>query len=121
MNIIPEKRQGFARVIRALTYSWHGVRAAFQSEPAFRQEVFLTIILLPLAFWVDVSDAERVALIIPIFLMLITELVNTAIETLVERISPEWHDMSKKAKDIGSAIVLLSLVLLVISWAVVLL
>ncbi len=104
---------------KALRYSWDGLKAAFASESAFRQEVALAAAALPAALWLGENAAERALLIVSVFVVLIAELVNTAIETVVERISPEQHPLSKKAKDIGSAAVLLALVQMAAVWGLV--
>jgi diacylglycerol kinase (ATP) len=101
--------KGFRRIYNATLYSLAGVRAAFRSEAAFRQELILSLILVPLAFWVGTTAVERALLIGSCLLVLITELLNTSIEVVVDRISAEHHEMSGRAKDIGSAAVFVSL------------
>lgn len=116
-----QKNTGIRRLVKATFYSYKGIRYALRHEEAFRTEVVGAIVLLPVAVLVDVTALERLLLIIPIFLVLIVELVNTAIEAAIDRIGPERHKLSGVAKDTGSAAVLLSLILLVIIWVVVLL
>ncbi len=94
---------GPTRVINAFGYSMQGFRAAFTTEPAFRQLVLLNAILLPIACWVEVSPVERVLLLAAPLVSLIIELLNSAIEHVVDRISLELHPLSKSAKDMGSA------------------
>ncbi|OWQ48726.1 diacylglycerol kinase [Roseateles sp. L2-2] len=104
-------RTGLDRILHAAGYSWDGLRAAYRGESAFRQETWLTIIGIPLAFWVG-RDWVQVALLAgSLILVLIVELLNSAVEAVVDRVSFELHDLSKRAKDIASAAVLLSLVL----------
>ncbi|HEY1396079.1 diacylglycerol kinase [Roseateles sp.] len=104
-------RTGLDRILHAAGYSWDGLRAAYRGESAFRQETWLTIIGVPLAFWVG-RDWVQVALLAgSLILVLIVELLNSAVEAVVDRVSFELHDLSKRAKDIASAAVLLSLVL----------
>ncbi len=110
-------RTGLDRILHAAGYSWAGLRAAYLGESAFRQETWLTIIGLPLAFWVG-RDWVQVALLAgSLILVLIVELLNSAVEAVVDRVSFELHDLSKRAKDIASAAVLLSLVLAGGIWA----
>jgi len=107
----PQKaRRGLARLFHAAGYSAAGLRAGWH-ETAFRQEVLAAIVLLPAAFWVGRGWVEIALLCAVTLLVLIVELLNTGIETAIDRIGPEWHDLSKKAKDMGSAAVLLSLLL----------
>ncbi len=116
MTIIPPKLKGLTRILRAAEFSWDGLKAAYKSEEAFRHDVFIACVLLPASFFVEATRAEHLLLIGSVIFLLVCELMNTAIEVVVERISPDWHSMSKKAKDIGSAIVFMSLVQLVIFW-----
>lgn len=110
-------RTGLDRILHAAGYSWAGLRAAYRGESAFRQETWLTIVGLPLAFWVG-RDWVQVALLAgSLILVLIVELLNSAVEAVVDRVSFELHDLSKRAKDIASAAVLLSLVLAGGIWA----
>lgn len=117
--MLPEST-GIPRIYRAFGYSWAGLKATFRTEAAFRQELALCAILAPLACYLDITALERALLLASLVLVLLVELMNTAIETLVERISPEIHPLSKKAKDIGSAAVLLALLLAAILWVAVL-
>ena len=107
----PQKsRTGLSRVWHATGYSLAGLRAGWH-EPAFRQEVLAACVLLPLAFWLGRQWTEVALLAGSVLLVMIVELLNTGLETAIDRIGPEWHDLSKRAKDMGSAAVLLSLVL----------
>jgi diacylglycerol kinase (ATP) len=104
-------RTGLDRIGQAAVNSWSGLRMAFVGESAFRQEVILAVVMLPAAFWVG-RNWEQVALLAgSVMLVLIVELLNSGIEAVVDRVSYEWHDLSKRAKDLGSAAVLVSLLL----------
>jgi diacylglycerol kinase (ATP) len=103
-------RTGFDRVWHAAGFSLAGLRAGW-GETAFRQEAIAAIVLIPSSFWLGRSWVEVALLAGSMLLVLIVELLNTGIETAIDRIGPEWHDLSKRAKDMGSAAVLLSLVL----------
>jgi diacylglycerol kinase (ATP) len=110
-------RTGLNRILHAAGYSWAGLVAAYRGESAFRQETWLTIVGAPLAFWVG-KDWVQVALLLgSLLLVLIVELLNSAVEAVVDRVSFEIHDLSKRAKDIASAAVLLSLLLAGGVWA----
>lgn len=114
-------KTGLRRLLDAFGYSMEGCRAAYQHEDAFRQEVLLAIILIPLAFFMSSHGVERALLVGSVLLVLLVELLNSAIEAAVDRVSLEHHHLAKRAKDIGSAAVLLSLVNLVAVWGLVLL
>ncbi|WP_218511700.1 diacylglycerol kinase [Variovorax sp. dw_308] len=107
----PQKgRSGLTRVFHAMLISMNGLRAGW-GETAFRQEVLIAIVLVPLAFWLGRSWVEVALLAGSVVLVMIVELLNTAVEAAIDRIGPEWHDLSKRAKDMGSAAVLLALLL----------
>lgn len=114
-------RRGLARVLQAVVNSAAGLRMAWRTESAFRQEVALAAVLLPLAMWLGQSWIERAMLAGGVVLVLIVELLNTAVEYTVDRVSLERNDLSKTAKDLGSAAVLLTLLLCAAIWAAVLL
>ena len=103
-------RTGLDRVLHAAGYSLAGLRAGWE-ETAFRQEAIASIVLIPLAFWLGRGWVETALLAGSVLIVLMVELLNTGIETAIDRIGPEWHDLSKRAKDMGSAAVLLSLLL----------
>ena len=112
----PQKqRKGLNRIWHALGYSLNGLREGW-AEPAFRQEAIAAIVLLPLSFWLGRSWAEVALLAGSVLIVMIVELLNTCVETAVDRIGPEWHALSKRAKDMGSAAVLLSLLLCAGIW-----
>ncbi len=116
LAVNPQKaRKGLNRVWHALGYSLAGLRAGWH-ETAFRQEAIASVLLLPTAFWLGRSWVESVLLAGTVVLVMIVELLNTGIETAIDRIGPEWHDLSKRAKDMGSAAVLLSLLLCATTW-----
>lgn len=110
---------GIKRIINAFGYSLLGLRAAFKHESAFRQEIAAFIIMFPLSFWVGQTAVERALLIGSLFLVLIAELANSAIEAIVDRVGHEHHELSGRAKDIGSSTVLLSLVNAAIIWGLI--
>jgi len=114
-------KTGLKRILNAAGYSFAGFRAAFQNEAAFRQIIFLNIILIPLTFFFRISPAEQAIMIIVCLLSIIVELFNSAIEAIVDRVSLEKHELSKNAKDMGSAAQLVSLVIIFMTWAIILL
>jgi len=109
-------RKGLSRIVHAAGFSVQGLVAGWQ-ETAFRQEAVAAIVLLPLAFLVGQNWVEIALLAGSVLLVLVVELLNTGIESCIDRIGPEWHDLSKRAKDMGSAAVLLSLLLCGGVWA----
>ena len=109
-------RTGIERIVRATGYSVAGVTAAYRGESAFRQEFWLAALMLPAAFWLGRSWVEVALLAGSVVLVLIIELLNSAIEAAIDRISFELHDLSKRAKDIASAAVMLSLLLCAAIW-----
>ncbi|HEY9099829.1 MAG TPA: diacylglycerol kinase [Thiobacillus sp.] len=114
-------KTGLRRLGNAAGYSWAGVRAAFKYEDAFRQEVFLAILLIPLALYLGQTGIERGLMIGAVLLVLVVELLNSAIEAAVDRISLEHHLLIKRAKDMGSAAVTVSIINVVVVWALILL
>ncbi|MCF6265144.1 MAG: diacylglycerol kinase [Desulfuromusa sp.] len=111
-----QKNTGIKRILLAAGYSASGFKAAFQHEAAFRQELLLSAILTPLAFWLEVEPLQRLLMVAVLFLVLIVELLNSAIEAVVDRIGSEQHELSGRAKDLGSAAVLGSLLLSAYIW-----
>jgi diacylglycerol kinase (ATP) len=114
-------KTGLRRIWNALFYSIDGFGAAFRHEDAFRQETILAALLIPVALWLGGTGVERALMIGSVILVLIVELINSAIEATVDRISLEHHALAKRAKDIASASVLLSLVNVAVVWGLVLL
>ena len=115
-EVNPQKtRQGLNRILHAGGYSIQGLMAGW-GETAFRQEAILAMVMVPLAFWLGQSWIETALLTGSVVLVLIVELLNTCVESAIDRIGPEWHDLSKRAKDMGSAAVLLSLLLCAGVW-----
>ena len=113
-------KTGLQRLWNAFGYSLAGFRAAYKHEDAFRQEALLAVILIPLAVWLPVSLIGKALMIGSVLLVIIVELLNSAVEATVDRISLDSHDLPKRAKDIGSAAVLVSLVNAVVIWGLVL-
>jgi diacylglycerol kinase (ATP) len=109
--------RGIKRLVNAFFFSVAGLVSAYRHESAFRQEVALAAVLLPLACILPVGTTERVLLIGSVLLTLIVELLNSGVEAAIDRISFDTHRLSKRAKDLGSAAVLMSLLLLVVTWA----
>lgn len=112
-----QKNTGIRRIRLAGVYAFNGIRAAFRHEAAFRQELFLALLVLPLVLLLDVSRVERVLLISVTVLVLIVELINSALEAVVDRISADHHELSGRAKDMGSGAVMIALVLWLYVWA----
>lgn len=111
--------KGLTRAFRAAVNSWNGLIYAYKEESAFRQELALGLILIPLAIFLPVSPIEKILLIASVVLVLIVELLNSSVEAAIDRISFEVHDLSKRAKDFGSAAVMLALLLCFMTWAVI--
>ena len=112
-------KTGVVRIVHAFFHSCAGLSDAFRHESAFRQEILLAAILVPLALWLPVEAAGRALLVASVLLVMVVELLNTGVEVAIDRISFERHSLSKRAKDIGSAAVLVALVLMVVVWALV--
>jgi diacylglycerol kinase (ATP) len=113
-------KTGLQRIMNAAGYSWAGLSAAFKHEDAFRQEVFLLVLLVPLAVYLGDNGIERALMIASLLGVLIVELLNSAVEAAVDRVSLERHPLIKRAKDMGSAAVMLSIANVVIVWSLVL-
>jgi diacylglycerol kinase (ATP) len=114
-------KTGLTRLVNALKYSCAGLKEAYRNEDAFRQEVTLAVILIPLSFFLEHAMLGRALMIAAVLLVIIVELLNSAIEATVDRISLDDHNLAKRAKDIGSAAVLISLLNLIVVWLLVLL
>ncbi|HYN26927.1 MAG TPA: diacylglycerol kinase [Burkholderiales bacterium] len=113
-------KTGLRRIWNALFYSFEGLKAAYRHEDAFRQEVWLALILIPLALFLPASGTGRALMIASVLVVLIVELLNSAVEATVDRVSLENHRLAKRAKDIGSAAVLFSLINVAVVWLFVL-
>ena len=108
--------KGLKRLSNAMKFSWQGVKAAYKHEEAFRQEVLLLIVAVPLALWLGESGLEKGLMISSVLLVLIVEILNSAIEAVVDRFGGEMHELSGRAKDMGSAAVTLALLNAAIIW-----
>ena len=113
-------KTGIARVIDATGYSMKGLKAAWQNEAAFRQEIMLAVIGIPLAYYLAETKYDFLWMILPLFLVVVAELTNSAIEAAIDRIGHEHHELAGRAKDIGSALVFVCLVLVMVVWSVIL-
>ncbi|ABM02061.1 diacylglycerol kinase [Psychromonas ingrahamii 37] len=111
-----QKNTGLKRIILAMGYSLQGLKSTFKYEAAFRQELLLAIILIPIACFLEVSQIERILLITPIILVMILEIVNSAIEAVVDRVGIEHNKLAGRAKDMGSAAVFVALGLTAYIW-----
>ena len=111
---------GLKRIFKAFFYSLDGLKAAYTNEPAFRQEIMLGLPLIILAIFLPVSAISKALMIGSILLVMIVELINSGIEAIVDRISLEQHELSKRAKDVGSAAVLIALINCLVVWALIL-
>jgi diacylglycerol kinase (ATP) len=109
-------KTGLRRIVDAFGYSMHGFAAAWRFEAAFRQEVLLAVILLPASLWLGTTLMERLLLVASVFWVIMAELANSAIEAAIDRTGDEMHVLAGRAKDMGSALVLVSLILLAIIW-----
>ena len=111
-------KQGIQRLLNATKYSMKGFKAAFQHEAAFREETFLAFILIPLAIFLGLPAVETLLLIVSVLLLMLVEILNSGIEAVVDRIGPELHPLSGRAKDLGSAAVFIAMVILGLTWGV---
>jgi diacylglycerol kinase (ATP) len=113
---VPKKAQGFQRVIRATGYSMAGIKAAIKGEAAFRQELILTIVLIPVALFMPIEGTLRLILVVSTVQVLALELLNSAIEAMVDRVCEGYDPYAKRAKDMGSGAVFIALIVALISW-----
>jgi diacylglycerol kinase (ATP) len=111
--------RGVKRLIAATVFSFQGFRAAWQQEEAFRQEMLLALVLFPAAFWLGQTTVEILLLLLSCIMVVFAELINTAIESIVDRISPEQHPLSGQAKDLGSALVFISNMTVLLVWGMI--
>ncbi len=107
---------GITRILHAAVYSWQGFRAAYKHEAAFRQELWLVIVAIPVALYVGNDIAEKCLLIASMIFILLVEIINSAIEAVVDRVGDEHHELSGRAKDMGSAAVLLAFFITGLIW-----
>ena len=112
-------KTGLSRIFDASKYSWLGYKAGFKNEAAFRQELFLGVIMLPTAIIFAESSVELALLIGSLFLVLIVELLNSGIEAIVDRVSDEYHELSGRAKDLGAAAVMTALINVIVIWSII--
>jgi diacylglycerol kinase (ATP) len=117
---IEKPTAGWQRWVRAFNFSRKGFQAAWKNEAAFREEIIVAIFLIPASFWLGTTSIERILLIGSILLVLIVELLNSAIEAIVDLVSPEFHELAGRAKDIGSAAVLIALMIASLTWFLIL-
>jgi len=112
--------KGISRIIKATGYSWQGLRAAYRHEEAFRQEVWLCIVMIPLGFYLGHGGVEKALLVSSVMLLPVVEILNSALEAVVDRFGGEQHELSGRAKDMGSAAVAIAIALVVVVWTLVL-
>ncbi len=112
--------KGISRLVNATRFSWQGLRAAYKHEEAFRQEAWGLILAVPLALWLGDSGVEKALMIGSVLLLLIVELLNSAVEAAIDRIGAERHELSGRAKDMGSAAVLLATIHVIVVWFLIL-
>ncbi|MEA3404756.1 MAG: diacylglycerol kinase [Pseudomonadota bacterium] len=115
-NPLKPGHRGLVRIVKAAGYSWQGITACYKNEAAFRQELLLLVILTPVAMWLSYNAVEFILLIGSVVLLLVVELLNTAVEMVVDRHGEEWHELSKLAKDMGSAAVFVMMGLVILVW-----
>ena len=113
-------KSGLKRILNATSYSISGFKAAYQNEAAFRQIVLINLVLIPVSFFLDVTRVEHALMIIVCLFAIIVELINSAIEAVVDRVSLEKHQLSKNAKDMGSAAQFVALSIIVATWLIIL-
>lgn len=112
-------KKGFQRLLNATRYSMKGFAAAYRHEAAFREEVMLAIVLIPAALLLGLSAVETVLLIGSVLLLMLVEILNSGLEAVVDRIGPEIHPLSGRAKDLGSAAVFIAIVILCLTWGLI--
>ena len=112
-------KTGFSRLFDACGYSWLGYKAGYKNEAAFREELFLGVLLTPVAIYFSETSIELAILLGSLFIVLITELLNSGIEAVVDRVSDEHHELSGRAKDLGAAAVMTSLINVIVIWSVI--
>jgi diacylglycerol kinase (ATP) len=115
-RVYKKNPQGLKRLFKATGYSYKGICAAFKHEAAFREEVLLAAVAIPLAIWLDVSQVERILMISSVLLIVLVELLNSALEAVVDRVGQEHHELSGRAKDMGSAAVFIAMIIAGYIW-----
>ena len=116
----PENEANFQRVIRATGYTMKGLKSAYTYEAAFRQEVWLSFFMIPAGLYLGDGAVEKILLVGSVLLVLVTELLNSAVESVVDRIGSEYHELSGRAKDIGSAAVFVAMLITGLTWLLIL-
>jgi diacylglycerol kinase (ATP) len=114
-------KTGFTRIIKATGYSWQGLCAAYRNEAAFRQEMWLCVVMIPLGLYLGDNGIEKALLVSSVILLPLVEILNSALEAVVDRFGEEWHELSGRAKDMASAAVALAIILMATVWTLVLL
>ena len=117
MNDMKPTQRGFSHLLLATRYSWQGLRAAWRHEESFRQEVVVAGVGLPLALWLARDTVDFLFLVIPLLFLIGAELCNSAIEALVDRMGEEHNELSGRAKDLGSAMVFMAILMVAVSWS----
>ena len=112
--------KGIARIIKATGYSWQGLRAAYRHEEAFRQEIWLCMVMIPLGLYLGEGGVEKALLVSSVMLLPLVEILNSALEAVVDRLGGEQHELSGRAKDMGSAAVAIAIALMALVWTLVL-
>ena len=115
-SVYKKNPQGLMRLFKATGYSYKGICAAFKHEAAFREEVLLAAVAIPFAIWLDVSQVERILMISSVLLIVLVELLNSALEAVVDRVGQEHHELSGRAKDMGSAAVFIAMIIAGYIW-----
>jgi len=118
-DVAPHRPRGLNGVFKAARWSWQGLKAAWQHESSFRTEVYLCVVLAPLALWLGQSAVERALLIGSCLMVLAAELLNSAIEAVIDRYGNEWHELAGRAKDMGSAAVFVLMMNVLLVWGVI--
>ena len=111
---------GFTRIIKASQYTWQGLRAAYKHEEAFRQELWASLVLIPVGFWLGQNGVEKALLVGTLLLLLLVEILNSSIEAVVDSIGQEHDELAGRAKDMGSAAVAIAIVLIIVVWILIL-
>jgi len=118
-DVAPHRPRGLNGVFKAARWSWQGLKAAWRHESSFRTEVYLCVVLAPLALWLGQSAVERALLIGSCLMVLAAELLNSAIEAVIDRYGNEWHELAGRAKDMGSAAVFVLMMNVLLVWGVI--